>query len=237
MARMPRVVVPGHPLHIVQRGNNRQACFFCDDDRRLYLEKLKDAADRHECRVHAYVLMTNHVHVLLTPEESHSTSRLLQAVGRSYVRYVNSLYGRSGTLWEGRYKSTLIDSERYLLTCSRYIELNPVRAGMVECPANYPWSSYRRNALGRRDPLVSPHSVYEQLGRVPEEREAAYRELFSAQVEEAELRAIRNATEEGSTLGNDQFRKEIELALGRRVARMNHGGDRKSSRFRDSCER
>ena len=142
MARLPRIVVPGQPLHIVQRGNNRTHCFFTDADYHFYLDCLADAASHFGCRIHAYVLMTNHVHLLLTPDTSTSPSLALQSVGRRYVRYVNHRYNRSGTLWEGRYKSALIDSERYFLACSRYLDLNPVRAKMVNHPGEYPWSSY-----------------------------------------------------------------------------------------------
>lgn len=236
MARLPRIVLPGYPLHIVQRGNNRQACFFCDEDRRFYLERLKDAASRHGCRVHAYVLMTNHVHLLLTPEEDTSSARTLQSVGRSYVRYVNDLYQRSGTLWEARYKSSLIDSARYLFTCSRYIELNPVRAGMVERPEDFPWSSYRRNAHGERDDLVVPHCVYEQLGQSESERRTAYRTLFVQETSESGFDEIREATEDGTALGNDRFKEEIEKVLGRRIDRLTHGGDRRSSEFHKSLQ-
>jgi putative transposase len=237
MARLPRIVVPGQPLHIIQRGNNRQSCFFADDDRRFYLASLKDAAGRYGCRIHAYVLMTNHVHLLLTPDSVEAPSLTLQSVGRRYVRYVNVVYRRSGTLWEGRYKSALIDSARYLLTCSRYIELNPIRARMVEDPGAYRWSSYRFNADGFPDALVSPHPLYEQLGDNPASRRTAYRALFSNHVEDRELEVIRGATETGTVLGNDRFRREIESALQRRVDQPPHGGDRKSESYRERhCE-
>jgi putative transposase len=196
------------------------------------LELLRDAVARYGCLVHAYVLMTNHVHLLVTPETSQSVPSALQAVGRSYVRYINSEYGRSGTLWEGRYKSALVDSERYLLACSRYIELNPVRAGMVATPAAYRWSSYGRNGLGQLDELVSSHSVYKGLGDSGEERRISYRALFAGHADVAEAGEIRQATARDSILGDDRFRKEIEEALGRRVAKYEHGGDRKSRRFR-----
>src|SRR3989344_2182750 len=175
MARLPRIVIPEQPLHIIQRGNNRLPCFFADEDYRFYLDSLKEASTRYGCRVHAYVLMTNHVHLLLTPESVESPSAALQSVGRRYVRYINHTYRRSGTLWEGRFKSALIDSERYLLVCSRYIELNPVRARMVEQPGDYRWSSYRHNALGQADGLLTPHYLYESLNSDTARRCAAYR--------------------------------------------------------------
>ncbi|MGC2047550.1 MAG: transposase, partial [Gallionella sp.] len=149
MARLPRFVLPGQPQHVIVRGNNRSEIFCADADYRFYLEKLQLACDKHGCDLHAYVLMTNHVHLLITPHEEQSLSKALQMLGRYYVQYYNHCYQRTGTLWEGRYKATLIDSEAYLLTCMRYIELNPVRAGMVAHPSEYPWSSYHHNALGQ----------------------------------------------------------------------------------------
>lgn len=222
MARLPRIVIPGQALHLIQRGNNRQATFFTDDDYRFYLECLHDASARHACAIHAYALMTNHVHLLLTPLAVHAASRFMQTVGRRYVRYVNHLYRRSGTLWEGRFKSTLIDSERYLLTCSRYIELNPVRAGMVDVPGDYRWSSYHCNALGQVDVQIEPHPLYEGLGSHTEQRAEAYRDLFSQHVNDDDLARIRAATEDDTVLGNDRFRADIEEALKRRVLRSAH---------------
>jgi putative transposase len=233
MPRPPRIVIPGQPLHIIQRGNNRAPCFFADEDHRFYLDNLKDASIRYGCRIHAYVLMTNHVHLLLTPELAESPSAVLQSVGRRYVRYVNQVYRRTGTLWEGRFKSTLIDSERYLLVCSRYIELNPVRARMVAQPGGYRWSSYRHNALGQTDALLTPHMLYENLGSDTTQRCAAYRALFGVQTDPAELQAIRSATESGTVLGNDRFKENIEMTLKRRIERLPHGGDRKSEVFRE----
>jgi putative transposase len=177
--------------------------------------------------------MTNHVHLLLTPEGPQSPSLLLQSVGRRYVRYVNQVYRRTGTLWEGRYKSTLIDSERYLLTCSRYIELNPVRAGMVNHPGDYRWSSYRANAGGAKESVISPHALYWALGDSPMTRSLAYRALFAHHVDAHDLRAIREATEAGVVLGNDRFKELVEATLRRRVDRQPHGGDRKSETFRE----
>jgi len=236
MARMPRIVVPGQALHIIQRGNNRQPVFFCNEDYRIYLETLQQATVSHGCAVHAYVLMVNHVHFLLTPEQAEGPSRVMQAVGRSYVRYVNARYRRTGTLWEGRFKSSLISSERYLLTCSRYIELNPVRAGMVKHPGEYRWSSYRCNALGRQDGLITPHPLYEQLGSSDGMQQSVYRGLFAGRIDEADLHSIRKGTEMGTVVGNDRFRGEIQAMIERRVVRYPHGGDRKSERFRGGRE-
>ncbi len=139
MARLPRFVIPGQPQHVIQRGNNSEVIFVSDDDYGFYLESLQDACNQHQCDVHAYVLMTNHVHLLMTPHVENGISKVIQSLGRRYVQYFNYTYDRTGTLWEGRYKATLIDSEQYLLTCSRYIELNPVRAQMVNHPSEYPW--------------------------------------------------------------------------------------------------
>ena len=155
MARLPRFVLVGHPQHVIIRGNNREPIFYADEDYQFCLEKLKKACDKHECDIHAYVLMTNHVHLLITPHKKDGISKVIQMLGRYYVQYFNNTYQRKGTLWEGRYKATLIDSEHYALGCYRYIELNPVRAEMVEHPAEYPWSSYGFNGLGDKISLLS----------------------------------------------------------------------------------
>ena len=149
MARLPRLYVPGCSHHIIQRGNNRDACFFDERDYAFYLQQLQQSASQFNVAVHAFVLMTNHVHLLVTPSTADGCGKMMQSLGRKYVRYINITYQRSGTLWEGRYKSTLVDSELYFLTVSRYIELNPVRAGMVEAPGDYPWSSFRANGMGK----------------------------------------------------------------------------------------
>jgi putative transposase len=237
MARMPRIVVPGQALHIIQRGHNRQSVFFSDDDRHTYLETLQQAADENRCAVHAYVLMTNHVHLLLTPEHAEGPSRTMQAVGRTYVRHVNRRYRRTGTLWEGRFKSALIDSEQYLLSCSRYIELNPVRAGMVQHPAEYRWSSYRRNALGENDSLITPHLIYDHLDSTANDRQAAYAKLFLNRMDQAALDTLRTGTQSGSVIGNERFRNQIESVTGQAAQRYPHGGDRRSRAFRKPSDK
>ena len=189
MARRPRHVVPGQAIHLIPRGNNRQAMFFADTDYRFYHEALEDAAVRYTCAVHAYVFMTNHVHLLMTPSSEEGPSRMMQSVGRRYVRYVNTTYQRTGTLWEGRFRSAIVDSDQYLLTCSRYIELNPVRAGMMKPPQHYPWSSYRHNALGQRDSLLEMHSVFRRLG--PDEAKRSL--LVMAVTARAKAFAINNS--------------------------------------------
>ncbi len=232
MARLPRFTIPGQPQHVIVRGNNRSEIFRADADYRFYLEKLQAACDKHGCDIHAYVLMTNHVHLLLTPQKERATGKAMQMLGRYYVQYYNYCYQRTGTLWEGRYKATLIDSESYLLTCMRYIELNPVRAGMVAHPSEYPCSSYRCNAQGQPDALVTPHAEYLRLGKSDEERQAAYRQLFKHRIAERGLDEIRKATNKAWVLGNERFKQGIQQQLERRVEPATRGGDRKSKKFR-----
>ncbi len=227
MARLPRFFVPGQPLHVIQRGNNREPIFASDEDYRFYLRCLQEAAEAQGLAIHAYVLMTNHVHLLATPETESSLSKTMQSVGRRYVQYFNYTYGRTGTLWEGRYKSTLIESARYLLTCMRYIELNPVRAAMVQHPDDYPWSSYLANAQGKADALISPHALYRKLGRSNEEREAAYRQLFRVQIANADLEAIRQSTNKAWVLGDSRFRAKVEALSERRAAPLPRGRPRR----------
>ena len=223
MARLPRYFVPGQPLHVIQRGNNREPIVTGDDDYRFYLDCLTDAANQQGLAIHAYVLMTNHVHLLATPDTVTSVGKTLQSVGRRYVQYFNHTYRRTGTLWEGRYKATLIDSEAYLFTCMRYIELNPVRAGMVRHPTDYPWSSYGSNARGETQPLVTPHTLYQRLGRTGNERQSAYRQLFRAHLSQTDIDAIRTATNKAWALGNDRFKAKMENLAGRRSAPLPKG--------------
>ena len=231
MARLPRYVLPGHPQHIIQRGNNHSAIFACEDDYTFYRECLIKACNEHDVLIHAYVFMTNHVHLLMTPNTENGLSKVMQSIGRRYVQYFNYTYRRTGTLWEGRYKATLIDSERYLLTCYRYIELNPIRAMMVERPELYPFSSYHCNALGVFDKLIVPHHLYQALGSTDIKRQLAYSRLFRQSVEPEELESIRNATNNAWVLGNEYFKKEIEGLLNRRSERLPTGGDRRSEKF------
>ena len=217
MARLPRFFAKGYPLHIIQRGNNREPIFGAEPDYLFYLDCLQRAADEHALAIHAYVLMTNHVHLLATPSDEASAPKTMQSVGRRYVQYFNYTYQRTGTLWEGRYRSTVVDAEAYLLSCMRYIELNPVRAGMVEHPAEYPWSSCRANALGEADSLLSPHGIYGRLAGSDGERQLAYRQLFRTHLPKSDIESIRQATNKAWALGNDRFRARIE-ALGARRA-------------------
>ena len=227
MPRQPRFNLPDIPQHVIQRGNNRQATFFGEDDYHCYLECLRGAADKSQCEVHAYVLMTNHVHLLVTPRTPNAVSTLMQALGRSYVWHVNSTHQRTGTLWEGRYNASLVDSERYLLACYRYIELNPVRANMVEDAADYPWSSYRHHALGERSDVIVDHPLYEALGTSQDQRRTAYREFFRSQMDDGLLHAIRVAVNRGGVLGSERFTDHIDATLGRRVRPAKPGRPRK----------
>lgn len=232
MPRPPRAVLPGQPLHIIQRGVNRCACFVDDADRVRYKHALGSASARAGCAIHAYVLMTNHVHLLLTPNDAGSAGRMMQTIGRRYVRYFNDRHGRSGTLWEGRYRSTMVESDRYFLACSRYVESNVVRAGMVARPDLYRWSSYGCNAEGEPDAIVTPHPCYLALDRRPALRRASYRALFSSPFDTGVLDAIRRATNDGTVLGEAPHREWLEASLNRRLTRAGHGGDRRSDAVR-----
>ncbi len=218
MARLARVSPVDVPVHLIQRGNNRQACFAADEDYEAYAEWLLEYSQKYKVDVHAWVMMTNHVHLLCTPRQLDAVSSMIQALGRRYVRYFNYAYRRSGTLWEGRYKSCLVQEERYLIEVYRYIELNPVRAGMVTDPEEYRWSSYLTNALGQSSGLSSPHPEYIVLGKTPSERCENYRALFIDYVEKSDLlNEIRKNTNKGLAIGNNTFRDEIEKLTGRRM--------------------
>jgi putative transposase len=219
MPRRARLAVPGIPWHIIQRGNNRSACFYADEDYGLYLQHLEELAGKFGCAIHAYVLMTNHVHLLLTPENVDSAALLMKHLGQRYVQYINRTYRRSGTLWEGRFRSCLTQAEDYVLACYRYIELNPVRADMVRHPREYRWSSYRTNAEGRSNFLIRPHELYIRLGRSDASRREAYRGLFKAHLDDGLVDGIRAATNGNYVLGTRRFQEEVERMLGRRVTK------------------
>ncbi|MFW2374779.1 MAG: transposase [Gammaproteobacteria bacterium] len=217
MSRKPRFKLIGIPQHVIQRGNNRQPCFYAEDDYYRYLHDLKEAAHKNQCAIHAYVLMTNHVHLLVTPFHVYGVSHMMQDLGRKYVHYINHVYRRTGTLWEGRFKSSLVDSEKYLFTCMRYIELNPVRASMVTHPGDYQWSSYGSNGMGHANTLLSMHVLYEKLGGSELERQFAYRELFRNHLDKDELHSIRSALNEELVLGRDDFKEKIKQMTKRQV--------------------
>ena len=235
MARQRRFVLPGQPQHVIQRGNNRDVTFVDEEDYRVYLEALGTACRRFGCAVHAYVCMTNHVHLLMTPHTETAIGQVMQSLGRKYVQYFNYRYQRTGTLWEGRYRASLIDAESYLLVCYRYIELNPVRAGMASHPGACRWSSYRRNAQGESDDLIVEHDVYRRLAPDPQVRREAYRALFDAQIPSMTLDMIREATNRAWTLGDDRFRQRIEALCRRQAAPKPRGGDRRSKHFREQA--
>lgn len=230
MARLPRLDLPGIPQHVVQRGNDRQACFAIDADYLHYRQELSEAAMKHGCALHAYVLMTNHVHVLVTPAESGAVSRMMQAIGRRYVGAFNTRYRRTGTLWEGRFKAALVDSDRYLLTCYRYIELNPVRAGIVAIPGDYRWSSHACNAFGAHDSHITPHRLYLELGANDAARRQAYLALFGDAVSSEDLDALRTHTQQQKAWGSEHFRHQVEALTQRAVGIRPRGRPRSSNK-------
>lgn len=217
MARLPRLTVPGYPHHIIQRGNNRQAIFASAADYQFLLDLLEENARKFGVDIHAYVLMGNHFHLLATPETTNALPQMMQAMGRRYVRHFNDTQGRSGTLWEGRYKSTLIQTERYLLACMAYIDLNPVRAGMVAQAQDYPWSSDAHYIGLRTDRLITPHALYWELGNTPFAREAAYAELVRAGVSSDQQQALTQSALRGWALGEADFVAELQKKTARRV--------------------
>lgn len=227
MPRQPRYRIPGLPQHVVQRGNDRQSTFYTEADYRFYKKWLAHGAQIHHCSIHAYVLMTNHVHLLVTPQAADSISQLMQSLGRRYVRYINKTYQRTGTLWEGRYKACLVQADRYLLACQRYIELNPVRAGIVVAPEHYKHSSYGHYALGIHDPLITPHPVYEGLGPDADTRRNAYQDMIKSTVDTTITDHIRKFTASCQVLGNEGFKDEIEATLSRPVRPGTAGRPRK----------
>ena len=219
MARLPRLTIPGYPHHIIQRGNNRQPIFSGTADYELLLNLIDEHARKQQVAVHAYVLMSNHFHLLATPETADGIPQMMQAVGRRYVRNYNLRQARTGTLWEGRYRSTLIQAERYLLACMVYIDLNPVRAGMVTDPADYPWSSYLHYIGRRTDKLITPHPLYWELGNTPFARDVAYGALVRAGIREADKLALTDATLRGWALGEPDYVADLQRRTERRVAK------------------
>jgi putative transposase len=236
MPRQSRLILPEVAAHIVQRGNNRAACFRADGDYLLYLLHLKELATKLDCRVHAYCLMGNHVHLLVTPSSAGACMALMRNLGQRYVQHFNKIYGRTGTLWEGRYRSCVAESARYVLACYRYIELNPVRAGMVSHPASYPWSSYRGNTGGRSDPLVSPHPEFMALGLTAESRSKHYARLVEEALDASLVRDIRDATNGGYPLGSDAFKADV-AKRGHKIEPGRAGRPTKQTPASDSSDR
>lgn len=231
MARLPRFCPSGLPQHLVQRGNNRSICFASVDDFAAYAHWLEEYSKKFEVAVHAWVFMTNHVHLLVTPNTDEGVSLLMQSVGRRYVQYFNYRYKRSGTLWEGRFRSSVVQSESYLIACYRYIELNPVRAAMVDDPSEYTCSSYRHNALGVNSRLATPHDQYLKFAGTDLERQTIYRRLFDAHVDGKLVDEISMAVNKGMALGSERFKEDIEALYSRRVTQAKMGRPRKS----ESC--
>lgn len=217
MPRPKRICVPGLPHHVVQRGNNRNATFYHTDDYNNYLALLSEASTKHNVIVHAFVLMTNHVHLLMTPGCSNGLSLTMQALGRRFVTYINKTYKRTGTLWEGRFKCSVIDSERYCLACYRYIDLNPSRADLVTDPVDYRWSSYPHNAMGVTNSLLTPHHSYLQLGATIQTRTARYRDLIAEVLDDDSVNKIRYGIKKGLPVGSERFKTDIEKHLGWRL--------------------
>lgn len=213
MPRKPRFYLPGVPVHVVQRGHSREPIFFEPQDYATYAHWLGEAAEKYPVVVHAFVFMTNHVHLLVTPEEAEAMSRFMQFIGRRYVPYINHKYGRSGSVWEGRYKASLVQEDAYFLTVMRYIELNPVRAGMVERPGQYRWSSFCHNAGVRTIRFLRFHPLYESLGDTAEECQQSYCALFKGHIDESDIKRIREAWQTGTPLGNDWFKEKIQSQL------------------------
>jgi len=237
MARLPRFVMPGVPQHVIQRGNNRQQILFKEEDYWFLWEKIGAAAEKFNCKIHAYVLMPNHFHLVLTPFSQDGIGKLMQYVGRYYVQYFNNCYDRTGTLWEGRYRATLFDPAAFLVPISQYVESNPVRAGLVTAPADYAWSSFAANATGAEDRLITPHAAFERLGRSPKTRQTAYLKGFGKPRDEALLNRIRDATNKAWVLGDPDFCTYIEEQVDRRASPRPRGGDRRSAAYREATGR
>ena len=223
MARLPRLTVPGYPHHIIQRGNNRQAIFNDAADYELLLSLVDEHARKQQVAVHGYVLMSNHFHLLATPETVEGIPQMMQAVGRRYVRHFNLRHARTGTLWEGRYRSTLIQAERHLLACMVYMDLNPVRAAMVVDPADYSWSSYSHYIGRRTDKLITPHPLYWELGNTPFARDEAYAGMVRAGISEEQKRALTDSAMRGWALGEPDYVADLQRRTQRRVAKSQAG--------------
>ena len=217
MPRQPRLALANIPQHVVQRGNDRQLCFFTDVDRVRYPQDLRESALRESCNVHTYVLMTHHVRLLMTPAASGQIARVMQSLGRRYLLYINDRYRRTGTLWEGRYTSSLANRETWLLYCYRHIELNPVRARMTADPFDFAGSSHAHNAFGRDDPPIHPHPACLALGSTDHERNSAYGAPAMENLSQDHLDAIHAHLQRQHALGSDRFRSAIEAQLSRRA--------------------
>lgn len=233
MARLSRIVVPNQPVHIMHRGNNRQDIFESEEDMIRIQEDIAHALSKSDCHLHAYVIMTNHLHLLITPAEKMQLSKFMQTMANRYVRYFNAARNRTGTIWEGRFKSCLVDSENYLFTLYRYIEMNPVRANMVTNITDYPWSSYRHNALGEKNSLVTRHKLYQDLGESSALQANNYQKIFDTLNSAEQEEQITEATMRGEVYGASGFHHKISKLISRSTKLTAHGGDRKSENYRN----
>jgi len=223
MPRRLRALIPGIPTHIVQRGNNRLRCFFSDNDRRFYLAQLDEMSREYKCPVHAYVLMDNHVHLLATPSTPHGLSEMMKQLGQRFAQFINRVHRRTGALWEGRFFSSVVDSGSYLFTCYRYIELNPVRAGIVQRPEDFIWSSYRANANGEESTIVTPHPQYLALAEDADDRRRSYRLLFEMSLDHGASDEIRKMARGGYAFGSDGFKERMTALSGRPMSPQKRG--------------
>ena len=235
MARHPRIVLPNQPLHIMHRGNNRQDIFETEADMIRLKEDLAHALSKSHCKLHAYVIMSNHLHLLLTPTDKAQLSQFMQTMANRYVRYFNASRNRSGTIWEGRFKSCLVDSDNYLYTLYRYIEMNPLRANMVNSLTDYPWSSYHHNALGKKDTLITEHPLYRRLGNSPVLRGQHYQAIFDTPNSAEQEQAIDEALMRGEVYGSHDFHQKIAKRIKRPTQLAAHGGDRKSDHYKNQA--
>jgi len=235
MARLPRIVLPNQPLHIMHRGNNRQDIFKTDEDMMRLKEDIAYALSKADCTLHAYVIMTNHLHLLITPKDKQQLAKFMQTMANRYVRYYNATYKQTGTIWEGRFKSCLVDSDNYLFSLYKYIEMNPVKATMVEDVADYKWSSYRHNALGETDELINEHPLYTELGDDTQKRYLAYQALFDELDINQQHTQITKATLNGEVYGSNAFHSTIGELIDRVTRLGAHGGDRKSAEYKDQA--
>jgi len=228
MPRRPRLVIKGYPHHIILRGNNRSAIFHNDNDRRFFIECLRDSKEKTKSKIYAYCLMPNHVHLLVEPSTDKGLGNMMQSLGRRYVQYINQTYGRTGTLWEGRFKSSLVSQDEYLLVCSRYIELNPVRAKMVQKPKDYRWSSYGFKAEGRTDVILDQDPMYLEFGNTEKERQRNYKRWIYENIKDEELDMIRHRTQKGGIIAHRNFMDKVSEILGMNMVLRPRGRPRKS---------
>jgi len=236
MARLPRIVIPNQPMHIMHRGNNRQDIFESEEDMTRIKEDIKSALLKSGCSLHAYVIMTNHLHLLITPQDKAQLTVFMQSMANKYVRYFNAKHQITGTIWDGRFRSCLVDSEHYLFALYKYIEMNPVKAGMVSDIVDYPWSSYHHNALGSEDELITEHELYQSLASSPLQRCFQYKAVFDELDIDKQQQKITDATMRGDLYGSEGFHRDIAKLISRVTRLGSHGGDRKSEAYQDQVD-